>query len=40
MNLRGAYLLTGNRRLLTDRYEVLVADVGQCLDKLSPAPAL
>jgi ribonuclease P protein component len=33
-NLRGAYLLTGSRRLLTDRYEVIVADVGQCLDKL------
>ncbi|MEM7324392.1 MAG: ribonuclease P protein component [Actinomycetota bacterium] len=36
----GAYLLTGNRGLLTDRYDVLVADVGRCLDKLRPVPAL
>jgi len=33
--LQGAFLLTGGRRLLTDPYRQLVADVGRCLDELS-----
>lgn len=32
----GAYLLTGNRGLLTESYEVLVRDVRRCLQKLAP----
>ena len=38
--LRGAYLLTGNRGLMTARYDVLVADVNRCLDKLNAKAAV